>query len=281
MIVVTGATGNLGGAIASRLSSAGHTVRLFVRDPRRAPSLSGAEVAVGDFADPRSVAAALEPGDRIFMVSVHADNPERVEAHQRLIGAVAAAGAKQIVYLSFMGARPDAINYHARSHGVTEQMIRASGVPWTFLRPSLYMEVLHKRFDAARVLRAPAGAGRAAWVARDDIAAVAATVLAQDGHEGKIHEITGPRSLSMSETARVVSEALGRRFRYEAETSEEGWEWRRATGQTDWEIRARIASWESVRAGEVSRATGTVHLLTGVRPRTLTEYVTSHGNEFP
>jgi uncharacterized protein YbjT (DUF2867 family) len=254
---------------------------LFVRDPSRAPSIDGAEIAVGDFNDPTGISRALEPGDRLFMVSVHTDNAARVAIHQRFVDAVSAARARHIVYLSFIAAAENAINYHARSHAATEQMIRRSGVPWTFLRPSLYMEVLHRRFDGSRVMRAPAGRGRAAWVSQRDIAAVAASVLTSDGHLERSYEITGPQLLTMGETAAIVSDTLGRSFIYEDEPSEQGRVWRRREGQSDFEIEARIASWESVRAGEVAKATETVRVLTGAPPLALGDYVAQHAEEFP
>jgi NAD(P)H dehydrogenase (quinone) len=281
MIVVTGASGNIGGLIARRLAGAGHRVRVFVRDPSRAPWIEGVEVAVGDFTTPATIFDALKPGDRLFMVSVHEDNPIRVEIHRRFIEAVTFARAGQIVYLSYLNATEDAINYHARSHAVTERIIRASGIPWTVLRPSLYMEVLHRRFDRDRVMRAPAGDGRAAWVTRTDIAAVAAAVLTEDDHYGRAYDITGPELLTMKDTAAIVSEVLGRPFVFHDETDSEACASRERVNQSKFEITARIASWQSVRAGEVAVVADTVERVTGSPPISLREYVAAHAADFP
>jgi NAD(P)H dehydrogenase (quinone) len=281
MIVITGASGNIGGLIAGRLAGEGHRVRLFVRDPARAPRIDGAEVALGDFALPATIARALGPGDRLFMVSVHEDNPVRIEIHRRFIEAVADARVSQIVYLSYLNAAEDAINYHARSHAVTEQMIRDSGIPWTFLRPSLYLEVLHRRFDPTRVMRAPAGDGRATWVSRADIAAVAAAALSEEGHLERVYDVTGSQLLTMGETAAIVSEVLGRRFTFAHETESEAWAWRERAGQSPFEITARIASWRSVREGEVAAVADTVERVTGTPPLSLHRYVAANAAEFP
>jgi uncharacterized protein YbjT (DUF2867 family) len=281
MIVVTGATGNLGGAIARLLADAGHATRLFVRDRSRAPALPGAEIVTGDMRDPETVRAALQPGDRLFMVSVHADNPERIATHQGVIGAAQSVGAVHITYLSFLAAAEDTVSYHAVSHYATEELIRVSGLPWTFLRPSLYMEVLPRRFDGERVMRAPAGAGKATWVARADVAAVAAVVLSGEGHDGRTYDITGPESLTMAETAAVVSGVLGRDFHYVAEAPEDGWAWRRRLGQGEWEVRSRITSWQSVSAGEVARGSQDVELVTGRLPMSLAANVRANSSEFP
>lgn len=278
--MVTGASGNIGGEIAKLLTEAGNPVRLFVRDAERAPRLAGAEIAVGDFREPRSIGAAIGAGDRLFMVSVHAPNPERVEIHRALIDHAARAGIAHIVYLSFAAASEQAVNYHARSHGTTELLLRRSGIDWTFLRPTLYMEVLPHRFDAAHVMRAPAGDGRGNWVSRSDIAAVAAAVLAGNGHAGQAYAVTGPESLTMRETAAVVSSALGRDFRYVDETREEGWTWRRGLGQEDWAIEARLASWESVRVGEVDVVSDVVRQVGGIEPTTLEEHVRANADEY-
>lgn len=281
MIVVTGASGHIGGEIAARLSAAGEPTRLFVRDPARAPELTGAVPAVGDFRDPDSVAAAIDPGDRLFMVSVHEPNEERVHVHRRFIAAAREAGVAQIVYLSFSAASERAINYHARSHGTTERLLRESGVAWTFLRPTLYMEILPSRFDRQRVMRAPAGEGQANWISRSDIAAAAVAVLTGDGHAEHAYALTGPASLTLAETAAVVGTVLGEKFTYVDETKEAGWSWRRDLGQEDWAIEARLASWESVRAGEMDVLSDDFRLLTGTAATTLAENVAANAALYP
>jgi uncharacterized protein YbjT (DUF2867 family) len=131
MFVVTGSTGHVGRLVAGELSSRGLRQRLLVRDPGRAPDIAGAEIAVADYGDAGSLAEALEPDDRVFMVSLHEGPEQRIAHHRTFIAAAAAARVGHIVYLSFVNAGPDAIFLHARSHGETERMLAESGVPWT------------------------------------------------------------------------------------------------------------------------------------------------------
>src|SRR4051794_28723236 len=133
MIVVSGATGRLGGRIARRLAGAGVVQRLLVRDPARAPQLPGAEVVVAEYGDPAAVRAALAGADAVLMVSA-SESPDRVDRHRSFVDAAAAAGVGQIVYTSFVGAAPDSVFTLARDHWATEEHVRASGVPATFLR---------------------------------------------------------------------------------------------------------------------------------------------------
>ena len=106
MIVVTGASGHLGGLVARELAARGEPVRLVVRDAGRAPVLDGAEVAVADFGDPDSLARALGEGDRAFMVSMHDGPDARIALHQSFVDAAVRAGVAHVVYVSCLGAGP-------------------------------------------------------------------------------------------------------------------------------------------------------------------------------
>ena len=148
MFVVTGSTGHVGRLVAGELSSRGLRQRLLVRDPGRAPDIAGAEVAMADYGDPEALAGALEPGDRVFMVSLHEGPEQRIPHHAAFIDAAAAAGVAHIAYLSFVNAGPDAIFLHARSHGETERLLAESGVAWT----SVYEETVDRSTSCACVL---------------------------------------------------------------------------------------------------------------------------------
>jgi NAD(P)H dehydrogenase (quinone) len=128
MIVVTGASGQVGRLVAEELGARGEPLRLIVRDPLRAPEVPGAEVVQADYGDQASLAAALREGDRVFMVSVHEGPERRVPLHQSFIEAAARQRVAQVVYLSFLHAGQNARFLHARSHGVTERLLVESGV---------------------------------------------------------------------------------------------------------------------------------------------------------
>src|SRR5699024_4422670 len=139
-IALTGATGTIGGHAARLLDAAGVPMRLLVRDPNRAPRLGNAEVARAEYGD-EQCRSALRGIDTVFFVSAHEES-DRVGLHCAFIDAAKDAGVRQIVYLSFVGAGDDAGFLLARDHGRTEQLIRDSGLQYTFLRDNFYAEAI-------------------------------------------------------------------------------------------------------------------------------------------
>ena len=262
-IVITGATGNLGGRIARRLAAAGVPQRLVVRDPARAPRLPGAEVAVADHADPAAVRRALAGAHTVLMVSA-AESPGRVGVHRTFVDAAAAAGVGHLVYTSFAGAAPDAVFTLARDHAATEEHIRAAGPAYTFLRDNLYADFLPMMVGPDGVLRGPAGDGRAAVVAQDDIADAAAVVLRDPApHAGRTYELTGPEALSFAEIAAVLTRRTGRPVRYQPETVAEAYASRASYGAPDWQVDAWVSTYTAVAAGRLEAVSPHVAELTG------------------
>ena len=180
-IVVTGASGKVGGMIAAMLARDGVPQTLFVRDAARAPVLPGADVVVADFRDPDSVRAALRPGDRVFMVSVHENVEARIAAHQSFVDAASGVGVGLMAYLSIVNPSETAAFHHGRSHAATERMLLESGMPYAFLRMNLFLDDLPLWFDPDGVCRGPGGDGRVALISREDTAAVSAGVLVGAG----------------------------------------------------------------------------------------------------
>jgi len=133
IIGVSGATGRLGGRIATRLSLAGVTQRLLVRDVSRAPDLPNSEAVTAPWTDLDGLVTALSGVDTVLMVSA-SEAPDRVEQHFRFVDAAVRAGVNHLVYTSFVGAAPDAVFTLARDHYATEQHITASGLSYTMLR---------------------------------------------------------------------------------------------------------------------------------------------------
>src|SRR3954471_3528290 len=190
MIALTGATGALGGRVAFRLAARGVPQCHIVRDAARAPRLDGAEIAVAEsYRASEQMRAACEGVDTLFFVS-RREEADRAASHFSAVDAAVAAGVQHIVYTSFVNASPDATFTLVRHHHATEQRIRESGVAFTFLRDSLYLDFLELMAGEEGISRGPAGEGRVAPVARDDVADVAAVVLTEDGHEGQTYDLT-------------------------------------------------------------------------------------------
>jgi NAD(P)H dehydrogenase (quinone) len=272
--VVTGATGGLGGRVARRLAERGIGQRLVVRDPGRAPKLAGAEVVTGSYDDREALRRAFEGAHTLFMVSASED-PHRMRLHANVVGAAVDAGVGRVVYTSFFGAAPRCTFTFGRDHWHTEELIRGSGLRHTFLRDNLYLDFLPLMVGADGVIRGPAGDGRVAAVARDDIADVAVAVLTGDagGHDGRTYDMTGPEALTMAEIAEELSRASGRAVGYHAETLEEAYASRASYGAPDWEVAGWVTTYVAVANGDLEAVSGDVAAVAGHPPMSLAEFL--------
>jgi len=273
MIGTTGATGQVGSRVARRLADRGDQQRLLVRDASRAPDVADAEVVrFGGYSDEKGMRQAFAGLTTLFLASAR-EAPDRVEQHKSAIEAATDAGVQRIVYLSFIGAAPDATFTFARDHFHTEQHIRASGLAFTFSRQSLYLDFLPTMVGEDGVIRGPAGDGRLAPVLRDDVAESLSAMLAEPGHEGAIYELTGPEALALTEVAAQLSELSGRSVTYESETLEEARASRAHLGAPAWELEGWVTSYAAVAAGELDVATDHVRRLTGHEPMGVREFL--------
>jgi uncharacterized protein YbjT (DUF2867 family) len=273
LIAVTGATGGIGRRVARRLADRGVAQRLVVRDAARAPSLPGASVAIAaDYGDGDAMREVLRGVATLLLVS-GSEAADRLERHRTAIEAAAAAGVERIVYTSFLGAAADCTFTFARDHWHTEQLIRASGMAWTFLRDSLYLDVLPHYVGPDGVIRGPAGDGRLGAVARDDVADVAVAALLGADHAGRTYDLTGPEALTFTEIAEELGVATGRKITYHPETIEEAYASRAQYGAPDWEVDGWVSTYAAVAAGELAAVTDTVAEMAGHPPMSLLEFL--------
>src|SRR5215218_177685 len=273
-VVVTGVTGGLGGRVARRLAERGVGQRLVARDPGRAPELAGAEVAAGSYDDRDSLRLAFDGAGTLFMVSASED-PDRLRLHANVVGAATDAGVERIVYTSFFGAAPDCSFTFGRDHWHTEELIKGGGLRFTMLRDNLYLDFLPLMVGADGVIRGPAGDGRVAAVARDDIADVAAAVLLEGGdrHDGRSYDLTGPEALTMAEAAQRLSELAGRTVTYHPETLEEAYASRASYGAPDWEVDGWVTTYVAIANGELEAVSGDVAAVAGHPPMGLDDFL--------
>jgi NAD(P)H dehydrogenase (quinone) len=271
MIGVTGATGRLGGRVAGRLAAAGVEQRLLVRDPARAPGLPGSSVRQASFDDADAVRAGLDGVSVLLMVSA-AESADRLDQHLTFVDAAAAAGVEHIVYTSFYGAAPHCTFTLGRDHYATEQRIRASGMRFTFLRDNFYADFMPALAGADGVIRGPAGDGRVAAVAVEDVAdAATAVLLGAAEHAGATYGLTGPEALTLDDVAVIVSAALGRPITYQAETLDEAYASRASYGAPDWQVDAWVSTYTAIAHGEVAGVADDVQLLAGHPATSLAE----------
>jgi uncharacterized protein YbjT (DUF2867 family) len=216
VILVAGATGNVGGELVARLARAGTPARGLVRRPAALPE--GATAVVGDLNDPDSLAAALDGAAAMFLLPGYDRLPELLErAH--------AAGVTRVVLLSGSGAGArDPDNALSRYMLASEAAVRASSLSWTVLRPVAFMvNALQWAGQLADgdTVRAPFATVRQAVVDPHDIAAVAAVALGEDGHHGRTYAVTGPESLTAGQRLAILGEALGRELSLQAQSDDE------------------------------------------------------------
>jgi NAD(P)H dehydrogenase (quinone) len=151
---------------------------------------------------------------------------------------------------------------------------------FTFLRGNVYMDVLSLILGSDGVICGPAGDGRVAAVARDDVADVAVSVLLGEGHSSVTYDVSGPESISMRQVAEAFSQAAGRSLAYHAETIDEAYEARAHYGAPDWEVEGWVTSLAGVASGEMDVVSDAVLALTGHAPMTLSEFLRRHPESY-
>lgn len=215
MIIVTGATGQLGHAIVERLLDrvpAGQ-IGVSVRDPQQAQDLEerGVQVRRGDFGEPSSLTRAFAGASQVLIVS----GPAESEPHRAAIEAAKEVHAKRVLYTSHMGANLRSPFQPMRAHAETEQDLRASGIPFTSLRNGFYattaIQIMGGALHTGRL--AVPGDGPVSWTGHADLAEAAAVALTREGLlDGITAPLTGPQALDFGDIAGIASELTGRKI---------------------------------------------------------------------
>ncbi|MFM9373716.1 NAD(P)H-binding protein [Streptomyces sp. Da 82-17] len=210
MILVTGATGNVGRNLVRELLAAGEDVRALTRDPATADLPDGVDAVPGDLTRPETLPAALHGVDRAFLFPVHG-------ALDAFLAAARQAGTGHIVLLSSDSVTFTEPGWIGEQHLACEQAVADSGIPWTFVRPTVFMANDLAWADQIRnggTVRGVYGTGATAPVDERDIAAVAAHALLAPS-PGKTYELTGTETLSQIDRVRVIGATLGIPTRFE------------------------------------------------------------------
>lgn len=229
MIVVSGASGQLGRRTVEYLRErvdAGRVVALS-RTPDQLADL-GVATRRADFDDPAGLVPAFDGAERLLLISTDAAAAlagTRLRQHTNAIQAAAKAGVGQVIYTSLVRTTdPRNPAFVTADHAGTEQALVESGLRYTMLRENIYAEQLLVSAPgaiASGVLADNNGDGATGYVARDDIAAVAAALLAEGGYEGELLDVTGPAAVTHSEVATILSEVTGVPVRYQPLTDEQ------------------------------------------------------------
>jgi NAD(P)H dehydrogenase (quinone) len=271
-IGVSGASGHLGKAVVSELLQrrGGHEVVAITRTPK---TISGsAQGRFGDYNQPESLAEAYAGLDRLLIITTIDPEPgKRGAQYVAAIDAAVKAGVKNICFMSAVGTRQEEEPARGASYWRGEQHLIATAPAWTILRMNFYAEAFVQLAQAAlgQGILAGLAENRAAFVARDDVAAAAAGVLIGDGHAGAIYSATGPERLSGAERAGLIAEITGRPVAFRVITEEQLRAGLTKAGLPAGAVNTVVSIQASFAAGAFDILTGDVERLGGRPPKPL------------
>ena len=212
MITVFGATGTTGAPLVDTLLAKGATVRAVTSDPAKLDALraKGCEAVAADFTDPAALARACDGAEKIYLVTPAHLNMRQWKAN--VIEAAKAAGVRHVVVATGLGASPKAGLTFGKWHSETQELLKQSGLDWTFVQPTYFMQNL--LWQAGNIAKDAVYyddlGGPVAWIDARDIADVAAEALTAPGYAGKGLGLTGPEALTGDDIAALLSEVTGR-----------------------------------------------------------------------
>jgi len=272
-ILVTGASGNLGGEVVRQLLERGERVRAALRNPAGAKvATEGLEAVRFDYHDPRTFVPALDGASRIYVVLPPLD-PEAPQYFAPFLQAAKQVGVGQLVLTSAIGVDQN----DAAPLRQVELQIEASGIPYTHLRPNFFMENFSTGFLSPMIREAgeislTAGDEKTSFISVVDIAAVAVAALTGQGHHGKAYPLTGPEGLSHAEVAAMISSAADRQIGYRAIDDETMRAAFKEGGLPESAIKYASVLYQLVRAGSVAGVTDDVKRVLGREPVDFTTF---------
>lgn len=270
-ILVTGAAGNVGGAVAKALLEKGFKVLGGTTRPQTALLPDGVTAARADYNDPASVKAALEGVDGLFLVAPLLD-PEAPAKLNPVIDQAKSKGVAHIVFNSALGVDQN----EAAPLRIIEKHLMASGVNYTILRPNFFMENFSTGFIAPMIAQGgiylAADDARTSFISTADIAAVAASAFGER-HYDTAYNLTGPDALDHSQVAAMISEITGKTVTYHALTEEAMLQGAREQGMPEGAVAYMAVLYHAVRNGWMAAVTDDVQKATGRTPVTFGEFV--------
>jgi uncharacterized protein YbjT (DUF2867 family) len=279
MILITGATGNIGRELISILLEHGQSIRALVRDERKVAHLDPCvERALGDLDKPETLVPAVQGVERIFLVTFETRQDLNV------IEAAKKVGVKHIVKLSTLEATKHKIQV-GKWHYEREELIRASGLDWTFLRPGMFMsnsiEWWAESIKGQNSVFFPGGKkGKVAPVHPRDVAWVAAVALTEQGHSKQAYALTGSELFTIGEMVQVISKVLGKPIQYVDIPPIAAKLFMLKTGMDKTLVNALMEMLRSLRRNEGAVVMDTVQRVTGHPPRTFEAWCREHIKAF-
>lgn len=280
--LITGATGGLGRAAVDTLLQTvpAAQIAVLVRDSAKAADLAAQGVVVrqGDYDDYASLTAALAGVEKVLLVS-GSDVAHRIAQHTNVVNAAKEAGVQHVVYTSIPRQSATGsldLAFVVDSHLATERLLQASGLAYTILQNTLYLEVLPLFMGPVLetgTLYLPAGEGRVPYASRADLGTAAGIVLSTPGHENQSYALTGPHSYSFADIAQLLSELSGKAITYVSPTAEE-FVTQLAGAMKPAEIITLTAGFmAAIAQGELAAVSSTLAQLLGREPEGLREFL--------
>lgn len=279
MILVTGSTGLVGRELVKQLQAAQVPFRALAHSPASAQTLKaqGVRVVEGDYTQPSSLAASLDGADRLFLLTP--TNPALVEIEQNIIGAAKQAGVQHIVKLSALDvdrAGIEIMDWHAQS----ENNLRASGLPYTILRPNYFLQNF-ARIDAPTIIGQGAiysslAAAPVSAIDTRDIAAVALAALTTDRHFNQTYDLTGSEAFTFEQAAARFSKRLNKPVQFINLPDDQMRTAMIANGVPDWYADGLVLLFKYYREGKGAVINDNVARITGQPARTFDTYLNDH-----
>ena len=285
-VLVTGATGTVGGELVKALLQRGAHVRALTRKQHKPGTFPGAvEIALGDLSDPVSVAEALRGVDKLFLLIGNV--PDEFTQALTAYGLAKKAGLKHVTYLSVFKADQFLDVPHFAAKHVVEQAIRVGGVPYTILRPGYFVQNerrLKPVLTGPGVYPVPAGNQGLAVVDVRDIAEVAAASLTEEGHQGKTYDLVSSEMLTGPAAAATWSKLLGKKITYAGHGDFDAFEAQlRKTGSPSWiayDIRVMFQGYVERGFSNTEDQTARFAALLGHQPRTYSSFAEELAKEW-
>lgn len=285
MILITGATGKTGGEVARQLAAAKLPFRALVRNVEkgRAVKALGAKIIVGDMADKATLQRAMEGVDKAFLVL--SNDEEQLVLEKQFTDAAVAAHVGHLVYLSSLESVPESKNPITQNHVASENYIRESGLTWTMIRPTFFMQMFEgmaPRIKETGKIVMPAGNGTVSTTDLRDVGEVIVDVLTNNSgdHANQSYDLTGPELLTFAEIADKFSTVLGRRIEYVDQPMDAFEQVLRSINLPEWRVDAVCKELEAIAAGVVDHTTDTIETLLGRPATSLTRFIEDHRKLF-
>jgi uncharacterized protein YbjT (DUF2867 family) len=279
-VLVTGATGNTGSLLVPKLLKSDVDVSIFVRDEAKAADLKelGARVVTGDLDKPETIRAAVKDVDKIYLLTWNGQS--QLKQVENFMNEISRSGKPHIIRHSMWG--PDNSRIIKQGYKI-EEMIKSSGMPWTILKPTFFMQ---NTMMAAQTI---ASDGTIYWDMKDgklgmidvrDIADAAFGAITQNGHEGKSYILTGPKPVSFHDIAQIFSKVLSKEVKYVNVPGEASYQAMVGMGIPDWIAKGYQELSEGFSDNFANSTTNNVELLTGHKARSFEQFATDFAQVF-